>query len=583
VRFKGLKPLKRHESMLHCHMAFCRMTMQYPRQKDVNDMSKDDEKKLEVEEAEKTWEQLVEEQKNVMEKPDVLPNEKAYNTSQLPPELIKDWCLDIEKFKELWASSQDFDLQRACIIPMSFDEPFLGSLSRRILKIKTAAIPTVGVRINGMGLEMLWNPIFFKHKLHAISPKHCYGVYKHELYHIVCEHITNRRQTPHILWNVATDCAINSLIPRDELPAFGCHPGELYVPPNAPPEWKPGVLSLLIKSLPKGKSSEWYMNTFLDDKGVQEAMQRAAEKAEKRKQKRQQGGQKGKGMSDPNSDPSEGQPGSGEGGDPDQNAQDPGEPNGIDRDLENALNEELFGEGSGASFDDHDAWDQMSDSQRDMMRDAIRDVFRDCVKETESKSKGWGSVPSSMVAAIKKLISKEVDWRALLNQFIGRTRTSQTTSSIKRVNRRVPWDFPGRKRAYSARPGILFDQSGSMDDEWVSLFFAELDALGNLSEYEIIPFDYDVDEKNIQNIKRGQKPNTIRTKCGGTNFEAAVQYGNKHADRLDALIMLTDGGCSAPSKSALPLAYVLAPGCELMFDPGPNTTVIKMTDTRKRR
>lgn len=547
-----------------------------------------DEKKQEPEEVEKTWEQLVEEQKNVMEQPDVLPNKKAYNSGQLPPELIKDWLLDVEKFKDLWADSQDFDLQRACIIPMSFDEPFLGSLSRRILKIKSAAIPTVGVRVNGVGLEMIWNPIFFKHKLYAVSPKHCYGVYKHELYHIVCEHITNRRQTPHVLWNVATDCAINSLIPRDELPGFGCHPGELYVPPNAPPDWKPGVLSQLIKSLPKGKSSEWYMNTFLNDEDIQAAMQRAAEKAEKRKQQRQkqQGSGGGQGDTDPSGEKGEKQEGSGGGAGQDKDdgqGDNPGDPNGIDSDLENALNEELFGEGSGSSFDDHNAWDAMSDSQRDMMRDAIRDVFRDCVKETESQSKGWGSVPSDMQAAIKKLISKEVDWRALLNQFIGRTRSSQTTSSIKRVNRRVPWDFPGRKRSYSARPGILFDQSGSMDDEWVSLFFAELDSLGNLSEYDIIPFDYDVDEKNIQHIKRGQKPNTIRTKCGGTSFEAAVQYGNKHADRLDALILLTDGGCSAPSKGALPLAYVLAPGCELMFDPGPNTTVIKMTDTRRRR
>lgn len=481
-------------------------------------------------------------------------------SGKLPDEFVKNFLKDIESFKKTWAECSSFDIQIPYLVELAWSEPFLGSLSRRIAKIKTASIPTAGVCVKNNAIEMFWNPIFFAKSLtHEQVP----GVIKHELYHVVFEHITARRQLPHVLWNAATDCAINSLIPRRELPDGLLIPGEMFTPPNPPKDWKPGILARIIKECPKEQSSEWYMAKFLQDEEVQQAMARAKAKAKSKAQKGQDpGGSSGQCQDDGDGD--------------DQN-----DPQSKQRDFEDALRDELYGDGSG-QFDDHDMWDQLDDGQRDMMRDAIRDMFRDCIRDAESRSNGWGSVPSSIQQHLKKLVSKEVDWRELINNFIGRSRSTQTTSSIKRINRRFPWEHPGRKRTYSAKPAIAFDQSGSMSDEWVTLLFAEVSNLGSLTEYDVIPFDHTVDEKNIQTIRRGGQPNIVRTRQGGTDFDAPVRYVNEHKGKYDCVILLTDAGCSKPIRCDVPLAYIITPGCEMPFEPDPDNIVIRMSDTRKK-
>ena len=123
-------------------------------------------------------------------------------TGKLPEELTQDWIKSVEEFIRLWKDSQDFSLQLPYLVDLGWEEPFFGSLSRRIAKLKTASIPTAGVRVVHGLIEMLWNPIFFKHKIQKEQVK---GVIKHELYHVIFEHITSRRQKPHVLWNAATD------------------------------------------------------------------------------------------------------------------------------------------------------------------------------------------------------------------------------------------------------------------------------------------------------------------------------------------------------------------------------------------
>ncbi|MBT6200738.1 MAG: hypothetical protein HOI21_09500, partial [Bacteroidetes Order II. Incertae sedis bacterium] len=67
-------------------------------------------------------------------------------------------------------------------------EPFFASLSRRIDKTRTTAIPTAGVRINKerAQFELLYNPEF----MGALKDEHKLGVLKHEFYHIIFEHVT---------------------------------------------------------------------------------------------------------------------------------------------------------------------------------------------------------------------------------------------------------------------------------------------------------------------------------------------------------------------------------------------------------
>ena len=139
-----------------------------------------------------------------------------------------------------------FDLNRYTFKLLQ-SEPFFASLSRRIQKRPSTAIPTAGVRLNKdtAQFEMLYNPQFFE----DMSDKERLGVLKHEFYHIIFEHVTGRLPPEGMskLWNVATDLAINSHL-MGELPEGGCFP-----------TIKP------FEDYPVGMSAEWYFSKIQND------------------------------------------------------------------------------------------------------------------------------------------------------------------------------------------------------------------------------------------------------------------------------------------------------------------------------
>jgi predicted metal-dependent peptidase len=139
-----------------------------------------------------------------------------------------------------------FDLNRYTFKLLQ-SEPFFASLSRRIQKRPSTAIPTAGVRLNKdtAQFEMLYNPQFFE----DMADKERLGVLKHEFYHIIFEHVTGRLPPEGMskMWNVATDLAINSHL-MGELPEGGCFP-----------TIKP------FEEYPVGMSAEWYFSKLQND------------------------------------------------------------------------------------------------------------------------------------------------------------------------------------------------------------------------------------------------------------------------------------------------------------------------------
>ena len=103
-------------------------------------------------------------------------------------------------------------------------EPFFASLSRRVTKAPSTAVPTAGVRVNpeSSQFEMVYNPEFFQ----KLSDDECRAVIIHELYHLIFKHVTSRRpeNEDFKLWNLASDLAINSHIKG--LPEMACVPGQ---------------------------------------------------------------------------------------------------------------------------------------------------------------------------------------------------------------------------------------------------------------------------------------------------------------------------------------------------------------------
>jgi predicted metal-dependent peptidase len=128
-------------------------------------------------------------------------------------------------------------------------EPFFAGISRRIDKSPSLSVPTVGVRLNKSTgyYEMLYNPEFFE----SLSDKEKLGVLKHEFYHLIFQHVTDRLPEEGMskMWNVATDLSINSHL-IGEIPENGCIPGAKGTP---------------FEDYPVGLSSEAYFKMLKED------------------------------------------------------------------------------------------------------------------------------------------------------------------------------------------------------------------------------------------------------------------------------------------------------------------------------
>ena len=369
-------------------------------------------------------------------------------------------------------------------------EPFFAALSRRIDKTPTTAIPTAGVRVNPerAQFELLYNPEF----MGALSDEHKLGVLMHEFYHIIFEHVTGRKPSDGLkrIDNIAMDLAINGLPEmKGKLPCES-DPGPM-MPSGEPMK---GVLpgEGPFADLPAGKSYEWYLEALKD------------------MQNEQGEGGEGEGQE------GEGQPGEGSGsGQPGQ-----GDP---------------FG--GADSFDDHDSFGEGDSTTTEIAKERLKDSLKKAAEEAE-KSRNWGSVSSGMRQDILDRIQTKIDWRKVLRYFVKTSQRSDKRSTPRRLNKRYPRVHPGKRVTRHAKIAISIDQSGSVDDRMLAMFFSELNKLAEIAEFTVIPFDSSVGEDKIYVWKKGQNRKTERVMCGGTCFNAPTKYVNAHG--FDGHIILTD-------------------------------------------
>ena len=119
-------------------------------------------------------------------------------------------------------------------------------------------------------------------------------------------------------------------------------------------------------------------------------------------------------------------------------------------------------------------------------------------------------------------------------------------STMRRVCKRYPYIHSGKRRNRHANILIAIDQSGSVSNEMLEVFFAELSSLSNIAEFTVLPFDHEIAEDKIYVWKKGTHKNSERVLCGGTCFNAPTRFANNHAGKYDGLIILTDLCAPAP-------------------------------------
>ncbi len=426
----------------------------------------------------------------------------------------------------------EFNLERHLIVFLQ-ESPFYAELSRHIRKTSTKGLPTAGVTFNKDTdeLVMYWNPDFFE----SLSPGEVKGVLLHEYNHLVFGHLAARRKEPPKTWNIATDLAINSLIltqnsgrgDRNErsLPREGLVPGQRpYMDPEmlakAPPDQRAAYEQFadLIASFPTLQTSEWYFHKL-----IEESQANSGDDEKSQTMRRLLG-------------------------------------TGGDGDFEVVV--------GGDSMDDHSGWDNIPEEMRPYVEGRVKAVIEKAVNHADSQANGWGNMPASMQAEIRRSVSNIINWRSVLRQFVGTLVRGERTTSIKRINRRFPYIHPGVKRGYTAKLAIAIDQSGSVDDSQLVAFFSELASLTKRISVDIIPFDTYIDPKDVYEWRKGSNITATRVRGGGTDFNAPTMYVNdpKNRGKYDGLLILTDGECCAPAASRVKRGWVLSKGRKLLFD-----------------
>ena len=371
-------------------------------------------------------------------------------------------------------------------------EPFFAALSRRIDKKASTVVPTAGVRVAENGhFEMVYNPEFFE----GLTDVERAGILKHEFYHLVFEHVTGRLPEEGMtkMWNFATDLAINSNL-IGELPEGALIPGEGH-----------------FADMPVGLSAEAYFKLLKDKQQDQQEEEGQGEE-----------GQGGEGEDD-------GSKGGGQPGDGDADGQGGGGQ-----------------EGEPQEFDDHSGWGEADQTANEIAKQRLKETIKKAAEEA-SKAGNWGTVPGDTRREILDRLVAKVDWKKVLRYFIKTSQKANRSSTVKRVNRRYAYVHPGKKTNRVAKIAISIDQSGSVDDGMLALFFAELNKLANLAEFTVVPFDTRVDESLVYVWKKGETRKRERVMCGGTCFDAPTQYVNERG--FDGHIVLTDLMAPKPKAS----------------------------------
>ena len=417
-----------------------------------------------------------------------------------------------ERYSATEEEAAAFDMN-PFLVELMWSEPFYARILRGITKKRTEQIPTAGVMVKEGEVTYLYNPRFAASLAKDEGVKKIKGLNIHECLHLVYAHCSERKLTPHRIWNYATDCAINSVIPRDLLPDCGIIPGEGFTPLTDEQKEKMDPeqisrferMSAFVEALPKGLSSEEYFARFMQDE-------------------------------DFSKEPEQGQPG--EGGEPGEGGQ---------------------GIGMPGEMDSHDGWGEEANEQdREIIRGKMKQVLAEAVKECDQKGQ-WGSVPAETRAEIRAMISNEIPWQAVLKKFLGFSRRADRATSRMRLNKKYPGVHSGFKRGYTSSVGVYIDQSGSVGNSELELLFAELANLAKRTEFVTYHFDTDIDEDSRTTWKPGRTPQPHRTRCGGTCFRAPTVHANKRRKEFDGYLILTDGYAPDPGPSRLRRGWIITP------------------------
>ena len=208
--------------------------------------------------------------------------------------------------------------------------------------------------------------------------------------------------------------------------------------------------------------------------------------------------------------------------------------------------DEGAGDDAPGHIDDHSGWGDVDNTINEIAKERLKEGIKKAAQEA-SQAGSWGSVPAGCREDILEGLRSRIDWKKALRYFVKTTQRANKRSTVRRINKRFPYIHPGKKVQRTAKIAISIDQSGSVDDEMLGLFFAALDKLSKIATFTVVPFDTEVCEEHVYEWKKGQRHTKERVRCGGTCFDAPTKWVNER--NFDGHIVLTDLCAPKPVNS----------------------------------
>jgi predicted metal-dependent peptidase len=169
----------------------------------------------------------------------------------------------------------------------------------------------------------------------------------------------------------------------------------------------------------------------------------------------------------------------------------------------------------GDTLDDHSVWEN-SEGNEEMQKEVAKQAVNDAVKSVG----GIGNVPGEVASLVSEMNKSQVNWKQQLRQFYVNTLKSSRTPTRKRRNRRYGILQPGNKKKPELHLGLCVDTSGSVSDEELSMFWAEMQAI-NTCGVKITVIEADCAVQNVYEFEAGKTPNFKGR--GGTAYSPAIE------------------------------------------------------------
>ncbi len=394
------------------------------------------------------------------------------------------------------------------IIALLHVDPFYGYTIQGLRRDISDKIDTLAVEAIGNFIYLRINPYFWNWAgQNGIQTQ--MDLLRHEVGHLIREHLFRRGNRVSELWNIAADATINQWLVN--LPKGCIYPETL--------------------NLPRDQTAEWYYDQLL----------------EKQQQQQQQGSGQGDqdGQSDDNKDDQQDSDGGQQGeGEPDDE-----QDGGGGGDGEQDGDQESDGQGQGGLPDLSDHWHcdghnwgtkDIEDSDPYYVQEEVKRLIEQSLERAIHEAPG--TVPGNLIAQIEEALHKPKPWKRILRQFIDNATNQFKVPTRSRPNRRTGLINPGRRREFELKILCGYDTSASVVDEQLNQFMAEMDKIAEHSELHGCEFDTVCHD--VYKWDKNRKPEVKGR--GGTDLN--VPFAVAEDIKPDCLIIFTDGDGPIPEK-----------------------------------